>query len=174
MASTSPSADDFAVCRMSRSYSVKVNLSLSYSETIPFRTPASMYPTRKPDWTDKWAHSDILVTRSAPRRRPGASFLHAILATTFFRCWHLLLFFGAWSSLITVLNNQGQNITIEPTLLTGKVFFLPYCHIQMNEYYPGLVQSLVLLCRIEPRLHSRDTMKEGGCENCPRTSCSVF
>ncbi|KAH6909999.1 Bestrophin, RFP-TM, chloride channel-domain-containing protein [Coprinopsis sp. MPI-PUGE-AT-0042] len=54
----------------------------------------------------------------APRRRPGASFIHALLATAVFRCWHHLLFAGAWSTLITILNKQGHKLVIETTLLT--------------------------------------------------------
>ncbi|KAF8908125.1 Bestrophin, RFP-TM, chloride channel-domain-containing protein [Gymnopilus junonius] len=54
----------------------------------------------------------------APRHRPGASFVHALLATTLFRCWHILLFFSAWSTLITILCQQGHKLTVQPTLLT--------------------------------------------------------
>ncbi|THU99022.1 UPF0187-domain-containing protein [Dendrothele bispora CBS 962.96] len=54
----------------------------------------------------------------APRRRPGSSFFSALLATALFRCWHLLIFFGAWATLITVLNEQGHHLTFQATLLT--------------------------------------------------------
>ncbi|EAU89262.2 hypothetical protein CC1G_03527 [Coprinopsis cinerea okayama7 len=54
----------------------------------------------------------------APREKPGSSFVHAVLATALFRCWHILVFFGAWSTLITVLNHQGHPLRIETTLLT--------------------------------------------------------
>ncbi|PFH51581.1 hypothetical protein AMATHDRAFT_74791 [Amanita thiersii Skay4041] len=54
----------------------------------------------------------------APRQRPGASFVNAILATTLFRCWHILVLFSAWSTLITVLNSQGYRLHIQATLLT--------------------------------------------------------
>lgn len=54
----------------------------------------------------------------APRQRPAASFVTALLATALFRCWHILLFFAAWSTLITVLNQQGHNLTIPSLLLT--------------------------------------------------------
>ena len=56
--------------------------------------------------------------RFAPRQRPGATFVNAVLATAFFRCWHILVFFGAWSTLITVLNHQGHKVNFQPTLLT--------------------------------------------------------
>ncbi|KAK1230952.1 hypothetical protein PQX77_005926 [Marasmius sp. AFHP31] len=54
----------------------------------------------------------------APRRRTGDSWINAILATALFRCWHILIFFGAWATLISVLNHNGHNLTIQPTLLT--------------------------------------------------------
>ncbi|KAJ7827138.1 Bestrophin, RFP-TM, chloride channel-domain-containing protein [Mycena olivaceomarginata] len=56
----------------------------------------------------------------APRRRPGASFFNALLATALFRCWHILLFFAGWSTLITVLdqNRDRFKVRIASTLLT--------------------------------------------------------
>ncbi|KAJ6629360.1 Bestrophin, RFP-TM, chloride channel-domain-containing protein [Mycena sp. CBHHK59/15] len=54
----------------------------------------------------------------APRRRPGASFFNALLATALFRCWHILMFFAAWSTLVTVLNRHGYNVHFQATLLT--------------------------------------------------------
>ncbi|KAJ7250712.1 Bestrophin, RFP-TM, chloride channel-domain-containing protein [Mycena rebaudengoi] len=54
----------------------------------------------------------------APRRRPGPSFFNALLATALFRCWHILMFFAAWSTLITILNEQGHNVRFQATLLT--------------------------------------------------------
>lgn len=55
----------------------------------------------------------------APRQRPGASFVHAILATALFRCWHILIFFSGWAILITVLNHQHHGkLSVAPTLLT--------------------------------------------------------
>ncbi|KAJ3757055.1 Bestrophin, RFP-TM, chloride channel-domain-containing protein [Lentinula raphanica] len=54
----------------------------------------------------------------AGRQRTGASFLNALLATALFRCWHLLIFFGAWATLVCVLNAQGHRVIIQPTLLT--------------------------------------------------------
>ncbi|KAF8064457.1 Bestrophin, RFP-TM, chloride channel-domain-containing protein [Lyophyllum atratum] len=46
------------------------------------------------------------------------SFFNALVATALFRCWHILLFFAAWATLISVLNAQGHELFIEPTLLT--------------------------------------------------------
>ena len=50
--------------------------------------------------------------------RPGASLVNALLATALFRCWHILLFFAAWSTLISILNEQGHKLSMQPTLLT--------------------------------------------------------
>ncbi|KAF6760427.1 Bestrophin, RFP-TM, chloride channel-domain-containing protein [Ephemerocybe angulata] len=69
--------------------------------------------------TDTLTHTGFRVPDPfAPRRRPGSSFVHALLATALFRCWHILLFFTAWGTAVTVLNDQGKKITLEPTLLT--------------------------------------------------------
>ncbi|KAJ3933930.1 MAG: Bestrophin, RFP-TM, chloride channel-domain-containing protein [Lentinula lateritia] len=54
----------------------------------------------------------------AGRQRTGASVVNALLATALFRCWHLLIFFGAWATLVCVLNAQGHRLIIQPTLLT--------------------------------------------------------
>ncbi|KAG5653807.1 hypothetical protein H0H81_010275 [Sphagnurus paluster] len=54
----------------------------------------------------------------APRQRPGASFVNALLATALFRCWHILLFFTGWATLISVLNHHGHKLYMQATLLT--------------------------------------------------------
>ncbi|KAJ7143744.1 Bestrophin, RFP-TM, chloride channel-domain-containing protein [Mycena epipterygia] len=54
----------------------------------------------------------------APRRRPGASFFNALLATALFRCWHILMFFAAWSTVITVLDHHKFKVRLAVTLLT--------------------------------------------------------
>ncbi|KAJ7723661.1 Bestrophin, RFP-TM, chloride channel-domain-containing protein [Mycena metata] len=54
----------------------------------------------------------------APRRRPGASFFNALLATALFRCWHILMFFAAWSTVITVLDHHKFKVRLASTLLT--------------------------------------------------------
>ncbi|KAJ7910493.1 Bestrophin, RFP-TM, chloride channel-domain-containing protein [Mycena leptocephala] len=56
--------------------------------------------------------------RFAPRRRPGASFFNALLATALFRCWHILLFFAAWSTTITILDRHHFKVRFASTLLT--------------------------------------------------------
>ncbi|KAF8347412.1 Bestrophin, RFP-TM, chloride channel-domain-containing protein [Amanita rubescens] len=58
------------------------------------------------------------MPRFAPRQRPGASFLNAVLATALFRCWHILVLIAAWSSLVTVLNSRGYDLHFPATLLT--------------------------------------------------------
>ncbi|KJA27108.1 hypothetical protein HYPSUDRAFT_158134 [Hypholoma sublateritium FD-334 SS-4] len=68
---------------------------------------------------DTFSHRGFRVPDPfAPRERPGASFVNAVLATALFRCWHILLFFAAWSTLITILNEQGHRLFIQSTLLT--------------------------------------------------------
>ncbi|KAJ7474700.1 Bestrophin, RFP-TM, chloride channel-domain-containing protein [Mycena latifolia] len=54
----------------------------------------------------------------APRRRPGASFFNALLATALFRCWHILLFFAAWATTITILDHNKFHVRLASTLLT--------------------------------------------------------
>ncbi|VDB99760.1 unnamed protein product [Peniophora sp. CBMAI 1063] len=46
------------------------------------------------------------------------SFTSAILATAVFRCWHILLFFGAWSTAICLISNYLVDLGIQSTLLT--------------------------------------------------------
>ncbi|KAF9017082.1 UPF0187-domain-containing protein [Hymenopellis radicata] len=54
----------------------------------------------------------------APRQNPGHSFFSALLATALFRCWHIIILFSAWGTLISVLNHHGHKLTFQPTLLT--------------------------------------------------------
>ncbi|KAH8109472.1 UPF0187-domain-containing protein [Phellopilus nigrolimitatus] len=42
----------------------------------------------------------------------------AVLATALFRCWHIILFFIAWGTAITLINEKVTSLTIQPTLLT--------------------------------------------------------
>jgi putative membrane protein len=53
-----------------------------------------------------------------------STFMNAILATALFRCWHLLIFFGAWSSLISVVSHKIKSLGIASTLLTVFVTML--------------------------------------------------
>ncbi|KAG2098703.1 Bestrophin, RFP-TM, chloride channel-domain-containing protein [Suillus discolor] len=45
-------------------------------------------------------------------------FGNALLATALFRCWHILIFFGAWSTAICVVNYNGHHVSLQPTLIT--------------------------------------------------------
>ena len=57
------------------------------------------------------------------------TFLRALLATALFRCWHILIFFGAWSTAICVISDKVKDLGIPSTLLTVSVeisfFFFP-------------------------------------------------
>ncbi|KZV77661.1 UPF0187-domain-containing protein [Peniophora sp. CONT] len=46
------------------------------------------------------------------------SFVNAFVTTAFFRCWHILLFFGAWSTAICLISNYLVDLGIQSTLLT--------------------------------------------------------
>ncbi|KAJ8689649.1 hypothetical protein PTI98_012530 [Pleurotus ostreatus] len=55
----------------------------------------------------------------APReQQAAASVVHAFLATAVSRCWHILLFYGAWATMVTLLGHNGYDIIVQPTLLT--------------------------------------------------------
>ncbi|KAK0476345.1 Bestrophin, RFP-TM, chloride channel-domain-containing protein [Armillaria novae-zelandiae] len=49
---------------------------------------------------------------------PRETFVSTLLATALFRCWHILIFFSAWGTLITILNHQGYELYFASTLLT--------------------------------------------------------
>lgn len=42
----------------------------------------------------------------------------ATLATAFFRCWHILLFYTCWATAITLINEKVTSLTMQTTLLT--------------------------------------------------------
>ncbi|KAI0031895.1 Bestrophin, RFP-TM, chloride channel-domain-containing protein, partial [Vararia minispora EC-137] len=46
------------------------------------------------------------------------TFIHAVLATAVFRCWHLLLFFSGWATAVSIISNNVHSLAIQPTLLT--------------------------------------------------------
>ncbi|KAI6157219.1 Bestrophin, RFP-TM, chloride channel-domain-containing protein, partial [Pisolithus tinctorius] len=48
----------------------------------------------------------------------SASIVNTLLATTIFRCWHILLFFGAWSAMVCSINQHVHKLAFQPTLLT--------------------------------------------------------
>lgn len=51
-------------------------------------------------------------------RRFWPTLFNAILATALFRCWHILIFFAAWSTAICVISHNVHNLGIQSTLLT--------------------------------------------------------
>ena len=55
-----------------------------------------------------------------PNASPSAwsSFVHALLATAIFRCWHILIFFAAWSTAICVISHDIHSLALQPTLIT--------------------------------------------------------
>lgn len=105
------------------------------------------------------------------QRAFGPTFWHAILATALFRCWHLLLFFGGWSTLICVISHTKKNLGIASTLLTviGTVlgFVISYRTTSSFERYNEgrkYWSQIVLSSRTLARLiwfHVPDTMDLG-------------
>jgi putative membrane protein len=67
-----------------------------------------MEATRDPSFPDPFSHE----------RAFGPTFWHAVLATALFRCWHLLVFFAAWSTAICVISETTKDLGIASTLLT--------------------------------------------------------
>ncbi|KLO15172.1 UPF0187-domain-containing protein [Schizopora paradoxa] len=47
-----------------------------------------------------------------------SSLFKAVLATALFRCWHLLIFFAAWATAVSLINHKVTGFTFQPTLLT--------------------------------------------------------
>ncbi|KAJ7062112.1 Bestrophin, RFP-TM, chloride channel-domain-containing protein [Mycena amicta] len=75
---------------------------------------------------------------TASRRRPGNSFVNALLATAFFRCWHILLFFAVWSTCITVLDDHRFKVRVPMlTVYVGTVlgFIISYRTTSSFERY---------------------------------------
>jgi hypothetical protein len=64
--------------------------------------------TNGPSFPDPFRHD----------RSFNSTFWNAILATALFRCWHLLIFFGAWSTIISVISHNIKDLGIASTLLT--------------------------------------------------------
>lgn len=89
----------------------------------------------------------------------AATFWHAIFATALFRCWHILIFFGAWSTLVSVISHTTKSLAISSTLLTVFVGTLFYVDIDSFLQPTALVPYSVLsfLTELPPAL--RDTMR---------------
>ncbi|KAJ7069973.1 Bestrophin, RFP-TM, chloride channel-domain-containing protein [Mycena amicta] len=80
-----------------------------------------MNPTvATPQRVDTLSHKGFAAApdATASRRRPGASFVNALLATALFRCWHILLFFAGWATCITLLDHHHFKVRIPVLLLT--------------------------------------------------------
>lgn len=72
-------------------------------------------------------------------------FGNALLATALFRCWHILIFFGAWSTAVCVIIYNGHHLALQPTLIT--VYVSPLILGDARVIYSScldLVLSLVL------------------------------
>ncbi|KAJ8515116.1 hypothetical protein ONZ45_g7418 [Pleurotus djamor] len=54
----------------------------------------------------------------APREQPAASFINALLSTAVVRCFHILLFFAGWATMVAVISHNVYDLSIQPTLLT--------------------------------------------------------
>jgi len=54
----------------------------------------------------------------ARERSLSSTFYHAVLATALFRCWHILIFFAAWSTVISVISHTTKDLGVSSTLLT--------------------------------------------------------
>src|SRR6266404_1960237 len=91
----------------------------------------------------------------------GSPLSHALLATALCRCWHLLLFFGAWSTAICVISHTTKDLGIASTLLTVFVGILPrfYPTFDLACHNSASVPSSVLSFLTGRPQVSRDTMK---------------
>ncbi|KIK93068.1 hypothetical protein PAXRUDRAFT_26471 [Paxillus rubicundulus Ve08.2h10] len=66
------------------------------------------------------------TTREAVPRDPfellpgsqWSSFTNALLATALFRCWHILIFFAMWSTMVCLVSDHVHSLAIQPTLIT--------------------------------------------------------
>ena len=96
------------------------------------------------------------------QERGFGTFWHAILATALFRCWHILIFFGAWSTVISVISHTTKNLGISSTLLTVFVGTLFCVDIDSFLQPTALVPYSVLsfLTELPPAL--RDTTRVAG------------
>lgn len=61
---------------------------------------------------------DFKVFSHSPRRTFNHA-LHALAATALVRIWHILLFSGAWSAMVCVVNVKTKvNFTVPNTMIT--------------------------------------------------------
>ena len=47
-----------------------------------------------------------------------SAFINAVLATALFRCWHIIVLYLGWATLVTLINEKVTDLKIQPTLLT--------------------------------------------------------
>jgi ion channel-forming bestrophin family protein len=92
-----------------------------------------------------------------------SSFTNALLATAFFRCWHILFFFAAWSTTVCLVNHYAHRLVIQPTLLTvyAQSRYQFSTSIKFDLYNLVSVLFSVLSSRIGLPPALRDIMKEG-------------
>ena len=62
-------------------------------------------------------HVPALESATSPRRLISL-FFKAILATALFRCWHIIVFYIGWATMVTLINVKVTSLTFQPTLLT--------------------------------------------------------
>ncbi|KDQ16816.1 hypothetical protein BOTBODRAFT_129750, partial [Botryobasidium botryosum FD-172 SS1] len=103
---------------------------------------------------------------------------HAILATALFRCWHIIIFFSAWATCITVICHSVHDVSVQSTLLTvwGTVlgFIVSYrTSSSFQRYDEGRKywSSITFGCRMIVRLiwfHVPDTSAAGAIDGMPQ------
>jgi hypothetical protein len=42
----------------------------------------------------------------------------ALLASALFRCWHIMLFYLGWATMVVLINEKVMSLEFQPTLLT--------------------------------------------------------
>ena len=72
---------------------------------------------------------------SSPARL-ASNFFNALLATALFRCWHIIIFFVGWATMVTLINEKVTKLSFQSTLLTV------------------YVSSISVIKRVDPNLKS--------------------
>ncbi|KAH9006463.1 UPF0187-domain-containing protein [Lactarius hatsudake] len=93
----------------------KVGRVSSSASQWALETSRNVEEYQKPEPGNDWP---FLPDPFSRERGFGPTFWHAVLATALFRCWHLLLFFGGWSTAICVISHTTKDLGIASTLLT--------------------------------------------------------
>ncbi|KAF8990861.1 Bestrophin, RFP-TM, chloride channel-domain-containing protein [Cyathus striatus] len=64
-------------------------------------------------------HKGFIGTEPFAAREPKKrSFLDSVVSTAFFKCWHILIVFTVWATIVTALNAQGKKFQLPSTMLT--------------------------------------------------------